>query len=360
MNEMRFRRRGMTSGFTLIELLVVIAIIALLISMLLPALGKARGAARSVVCFSTIRSMGQGQALYQSSNEGYIAGPHTSNFSYALEVARGQVSSNELFTYETSGDTPTTIWDWISPTVGESAGLPANRAQRTRQIFDQLGCAAATEFSVPWSDGRGADLDQFDSVAVYEGFRQVSYLTPSSFLLMSNELRTSTFLQYLRGEGITLRPEIFPSNPGDGSGGQVRRHRTYRPREDLVGVEPSNKVLAADGTRFYSYQTKILDFDPSPTAEYFSSFGASGPIYHASTEYGRAAPFNDGSDTNVKLSARHGGRINVVYWDGHVESMAMTEAWTDPVPWYPGKTLFQGTNATPESKEFFPIGEEIP
>ncbi len=353
-------RADSKTGFTLIELLVVIAIIALLIGMLLPALGKARDAARSVVCFSALRSMGQGQALYQSSNDGFIAGPHTSNFQYALRVARGQDSRSQLFTYETSGDTPTTIWDWISPAVGESAGLPANRAQRTRQIFDDLGCAAATEYSVPWAEGEGADLDQFDTIAVYEGFRQVSYLAPSSFLLMSNELRTSTFLEYLRREGISLSAEIFPSNPGDGSGGQVRRHRTYRPREDMVGIEPSRKVLAADGTRFYSYQTKILDFDPSPTASYFSSFSDGGPIYDASTAYGRRAPFSDGTETNVKLSARHGGNLNAVYWDGHVGSMSMTQAWTDPVPWYPGRTIFQGTNATPESKQFFPIGEEIP
>ena len=266
---------------------------------------------------------------------------------------------DDLFIYDGDGSTPTTNWDWISPSLGQSAGLPDNRAMRMKHIFNELGCASATEYSVPWERSGGSDLDQFDQIAVYEGYRQISYLTPSSFLLLSNEIRSSIFNEYRQRETIFLTPKLFPSNPGDGIGGQVTRHSGYRPREDFVGVQPSNKVLASDGTRYYSNQLGILDFDASPAAQYFSSFGDSGPIYDKSAAFGRRFTGNTDENINVKLSARHDERINVLYWDGHVGGMTMQEAWKDPTPWYPGRTIFNGDGVTPESKAFFPSGKII-
>jgi prepilin-type N-terminal cleavage/methylation domain-containing protein/prepilin-type processing-associated H-X9-DG protein len=60
------------SGFTLIELLVVISIIALLIGILLPALGSARGAARNLACLSNIRQWGLGNAMFTEDYDGLM------------------------------------------------------------------------------------------------------------------------------------------------------------------------------------------------------------------------------------------------------------------------------------------------
>jgi prepilin-type N-terminal cleavage/methylation domain-containing protein/prepilin-type processing-associated H-X9-DG protein len=65
-------------GFTLVELLVVIGIIALLIAILLPALQKVQEQAKLLQCMSTVRSMSQAMQLHAADHKGYyqIAGCH--------------------------------------------------------------------------------------------------------------------------------------------------------------------------------------------------------------------------------------------------------------------------------------------
>src|SRR5262249_35865242 len=121
---MKISRTHRRAAFTLIELLVVIAIVALLIAMLLPALGKAREAGRNIVCRSMLRQLGTGQIQYMGDWKEWFACRYTSG-------AECDATGGAAVVGDTTPTTPTTSLDWISPSMGDGAGLSNNRAART-------------------------------------------------------------------------------------------------------------------------------------------------------------------------------------------------------------------------------------
>jgi len=343
---------GLVRGaFTLIELLVVIAIIALLIGILLPALGTARGVARQVVCASTSRGLAQGQQFYMGDWQDWYAGPNTSGALYqSFKQSPFKRMSDELL-FETSSSTPTTVFDWISPTLGASYQFAANRARRTAQIFNEIGCAGATVYNDTVFDwNRYADGNQFLDLVQLEGVRQIGYLSPTTFHLYANNAVATRWMLRMPGFIPTKLKyhQDFQHTP-------LKVPDNFRPRLDLVGRSPTDKVMFADGTRYF--ESGQLDFDPDPNPTYFGSFTESTPIWAGSTAYGRS--FRD-APTNWKLSFRHPGEsINVAYWDGHVSAMTGREAWTNPNPWAPSGSIFSHSGATDESKEAYENGHEL-
>ncbi len=187
-------RHSRTRAFTLIELLVVIAIIALLIAMLLPALGKAREAGRNVVCASMVRQLGIGQQSYMGDWKEWFATVYTSG-------AEADATSGTAIVGDKSPTTPTSSFDWISPTMGDSAGLSPNRAFRTIQIFNNWRCPSAIQLNrtLYTAGGNAPDSADFQNAFDAYGARQVSYLQPVGFALV--EVQRAECSARLQGAG---------------------------------------------------------------------------------------------------------------------------------------------------------------
>ncbi len=326
------------SGFTLVEILVAVSIIALLLGVLVPVLGSVRGAAKSAGCAAMQRNLFMGVQNYANSNSDNLPGINTTGRKYLGSL--GATTHIPEMLFDSSPNTPTQTFDWISPSIGLDANLDRNRARRTKQIFEDLGCPSAGAFNDKLYGFATDKTPDFQTLIDSEGIGQISYLSPGPFHL------------------------VGPAPPGAGTGrrygwsGPAIPPQSYLPRLDRVGTQLSGKIFIADGTR---YLTKggILDFDISPSPKYYGSFTSSSPIYSGSTAYGREPhhpQFNserhESRSTypyNKNLSYRHGGGINVTFLDGHVDGLSEAESKSDATRWYPRGSIFTGIRASRES-----------
>lgn len=338
-------RKKQLRAFTLIELLVVIAIIALLIGILLPALGAARGAARSLVDQSQLRTLGQGQSFYASSNDDYYACATTTGWAGSVGDVRRTQNIRQNYVGSTSAVTPTQYYDFISPTLGEELSFSTVRAHRMGNIFNDFADPAARTYSVPYPGSNVPDRSDFDDyVANFDGYLQMSYLMPGAFSAWG----TPAAGGFIPGSGVTRGDEdryrelyngAVPITWKGGPATQVRTPRGFRNRLDQVG-NASQKIIVADGTRYVDSDT-TLDFDASPTAVTFGAFTSGTPQWTGNTAYGISGP---GAPINQELSFRHPNQsLNAAFFDGHSENLRKEEVWTDMAKWAPTGSLVVGS-----------------
>jgi prepilin-type N-terminal cleavage/methylation domain-containing protein/prepilin-type processing-associated H-X9-DG protein len=283
-------RETRRDGFTLIELLVVISIIALLVGILLPALGAARKSAQKAVCLGHQRSIGQGMAVYGSNNDDWLAGPETSG---------GKIRSSG-YNFRDSATEPTQNMDWVSPSLGDSLGLPVQREQRIVAILnDDLRCPSNDDFfdtGVSFSPPAGLDIT---------GVRYTSYSAVLAFHLGNKNSKIFTIGS---SEAATV-----DSPPG------------YSPKISDVGGA-SGKAYAMDGARYWDSGNQTLTFNGFPFQRVGGNFMEYGPaIAHSNGPWvydSNGAPTED----SLRLGFRHTGSINVVYFDGHGGTLSALEA----------------------------------
>lgn len=342
------KHRSVQRAFTLIELLVVIAIIALLISILLPAMGKARQVAQTIVCSSMLRSLAQAQLGYSLSNKEHYA-------AYMTSGADAMFYDGANIVFDTTSGTPTSSMDWISPILGDSLGFSPNRARRTIEVFNNLSCVGQrSKNNTVWAGSAPPDWSQFRDVQREFTYKGVSYLQPAGFAYPSSA-STAAVASYLPRNASTSTPKAFQR----GFASPATTPAGFTPRIDRVGTQLSNKILAADGTRFWAEDLRVLDFDPDPDPRFYGSFTDPGPIFNDSAAYSREAS-RSANGTNHKLSMRHNGTMNAGFFDGSVRNIKAIDAYTRVDYWYPSGSIFTGTSCTSESRAAFEVNKPIP
>lgn len=294
---------SLRKAFTLVELLVVIAIIAVLLAVLMPSLTKAKSVARLAICRSNLKQAGTSMHTYTSDWDDWLAGVNTSGAALAAGNT-APANSQSTTVVQTS--------DWISPTLGSILGLPANREQRFISMCN-------TAFRCP------ANKVKYD----------FEYVSGGGALITSTPVQNITTVSYSAAQAFHVRrgdtnPQGGPITDCDISY-KATVPKDYVPKLSNIGT-PGSKIYVMDGSR-YLEETAPGVYKMSINAASYQKQGGNYMVYGPPTQFEPGDPFRltDHSDPQLVESAaqyayRHEGRLNVVFFDGHSETLSVKES----------------------------------
>ena len=272
--------RGTGQAFSLVELLVVIGIIAILLSLLMPAMTSARVRSRELACQNTLRNIGMAAQLHAHDHDGYMpaAGFHWDLPGGVLNPKGLGDDSARRYTYFMD--------DGIRRPVPVTAALAIQLGQNVRL------------------DSRGnleADLQEY---AVRRHFKCPSQEREQAAITQrgGNWDAPREWSSYIFNEAFLGKREA-KAHPDPPMGKVTKVAR------------PSEVMLAMDGR------------PRDPLRHYYFLVPDNGPEWTL-LDFQRAAM--DPNDTILGKEGmdflRHRWRMNVLFIDGHVTSVPMTDS----------------------------------
>ncbi len=255
-------------GFTLIELLVVIAIIAILAAILLPTLSRAKIAARSTMCQSNLRQWGLAMRMYVDDFDVYPP--------YAMGDAPGMAS---------------VYWQQRLERYIKAAPPFWLHSGYDRPPFHSVG---NTVYACP---------DYVTLPGVFDGGREHGAYGYN----FTGHARDSAGLG-----GDILTPGVGPDQVGPADVQLVKETQVRAP-SDMIEVGDASIIGALDTPEALFYGSTILGDNPDVRS-----------LLSIPTAGGTSS---DTPRCVAAMKRRHGGRWDVVFCDGHVESLTTAGLW---------------------------------